>query len=79
MDLFELRHSSKGAEWEQLFRERDEACDKEELYLAEVEKCQQIGDHNTAAMYEYLAGCERTKAMDLTMKILKLARGLGLE
>lgn len=79
MDLFELRSSSKGAEWNQLFRERDEACDKEDLYLAKVEKYQQIGDHNTAAMYEYLAGCERTKAMDLTMKIIHMAEELGLE
>lgn len=78
MDLFELRASSKGAEWDHLFRERDEACAKEELYLAEVEKHQQIGDHNTAAMYEYMAGCERTKALDLTMKIIHLAEELGL-
>lgn len=79
MDLFELRASSKGAEWESLFRERDDACDKEELYLSEVDKYQRIGDHNTAAMYEYLAGCERTKAMESIIKIIYLAEELGLE
>jgi murein tripeptide amidase MpaA len=79
MDLFELRTSPKGAEWEQLFRERDEACEKEETYLAEVDKYQQMGDYNTAAMYEYLAGCERTRAMNLTMQIIHLAEELGLE
>lgn len=56
----------------QLEQKRDEAADKADRYHAEFEKYERIGDLNTAAMYEYLEGCEIKNAWDLTDKIIKL-------
>lgn len=77
MDLFELA-TINNSTLQQLIRKRDEAYNMEELYRFDCEMYQNIGDSNTAAMYEYLANCEMKKALDLCLKIVKLAEEMGL-
>lgn len=77
MDLFELA-TINNAELQKLIRERDKACDMEDLYRFDCEMYQAMGDSNTAAMYEHLANCEMVKALDLCLQIGKLAEGMGL-